>query len=195
MDIEYKFNYRHNPKSNRLENYDYSENWGYFITICCKDRVEYFWEIVEGEMILNEYGKIVEEDLLNLEKYYNNVIISGFIVMPDHIHFNIFIEKNVFVKDVSEKHLYGNDNEKFSKKYYSNISPKKWELWNIIKLFKWYLTKKLNKIDDKIFFAWQNNYYDRIIRDKEEFIKIKNYIKNNPKNWNNEKNNKQWILM
>ena len=194
MDIEYKFNYRFNPKSNRLENYDYSENWWYFITIYTKDRQEYFGEIVDGEMVLNEYWKIVEMDIINLEKYYSNIIISDFIVMPDHIHFNIFINNWIVKKDVSEKHLYKND-EKFSVKYYSNISPKKWALWNIIKLFKWYVTKKLNKIDEKMFFAWQNNYYDRIIRNKEEFIKIQKYIKNNPKNWNKEKNNKEWILM
>ena len=34
---------------------------------------------------------------------------------------------------------------------------------------------------------WQRNYYDHIIRNKTEFYKFKNYITNNPKNWNNEK--------
>ena len=186
MDVEYKFNYRFNPKSNRLESYDYSENWWYFITICTKDRQKYFGKIVDGEMVLNKYWKIVEMDIVNLEKYYSNVIISDFVVMPDHIHFNIFINNWIVKKDVSEKHLYTND-DKFSVKYYSNISPKKWELWNIIKLFKWYVTKKLNKINKKVFFSWQKNYYDRIIRNKEEFIKIQKYIKNNPKNWNKKK--------
>lgn len=30
---------------------------------------------------------------------------------------------------------------------------------------------------------WQTNYYDHIIRDVESYHRIKNYIINNPKNW------------
>ena len=32
-------------------------------------------------------------------------------------------------------------------------------------------------------FAWQSRFYDRIIRNKQELYAIRNYIKNNPKNW------------
>ena len=42
MEAEYKFKERYNPKSNRLQNYDYSANGRYFITICTKDRENYF---------------------------------------------------------------------------------------------------------------------------------------------------------
>lgn len=194
MQVEYKYNFIFNPKSNRLEDFEYSGEWAYFITICCKDRQKYFWEILDSEMILNEYGRIVEEDLKNLEKYYGNIIVDEFVIMPNHIHFILFIKGTK--KDVSEKHLY-NEEEiiNFSKEYYSNISPKRWELGSIIKSFKWYASKKLNKLNDKIFFAWQKNYYDRIIRDEFELQKIRNYIKINPKKWNLEKDNTEWIFM
>ncbi len=40
-----------------------------------------------------------------------------------------------------------------------------------------------NNID----FGWQSRYYDHIIRDDDEYQRIKNYIINNPKNWNEDK--------
>lgn len=34
---------------------------------------------------------------------------------------------------------------------------------------------------------WQRNYYEIIIRNKQAFLNISNYIKNNPKNWKKDK--------
>ena len=194
MDIEYKFNYRYNPKSNRLENYDYSENWWYFITICTKDRQEYFGEVIEGEMILNECWKIVEKYYLEIPKHFENVIVDEFIIMPNHIHFIIFIDNNNLwnKKDVALLHLYKN---KFSKEYYSNISPKKWEIGTIIRSFKSICTREINKIENELYFVWQKNYYDRIIRNENELNRIRRYIIENPLKWEIEKDNEQWIFI
>ena len=66
-------------KPNRLENYDYAQNGAYFITICTQNRKEILSEIIVGrglapaECKLSEYGKIAEQELLNLEKRYEGV--------------------------------------------------------------------------------------------------------------------------
>lgn len=57
-------------KNQRLRNYDYSQNWFYFVTICTKNRENYFGEILDWKMILNEYWKIAEDVLLNLPNHY-----------------------------------------------------------------------------------------------------------------------------
>ena len=54
----------HRRKSIRLPGYDYSTEGFYFITICTKDKKCIFGKIVDGEMILNEAGKIVKEEWL-----------------------------------------------------------------------------------------------------------------------------------
>jgi len=36
---------------------------------------------------------------------------------------------------------------------------------------------------------WQPNYYDHIIRTNDSYIRIKDYIIDNPKNWNTDKFN------
>jgi REP element-mobilizing transposase RayT len=34
---------------------------------------------------------------------------------------------------------------------------------------------------------WQRNYYERVIRNVDEYNRIAEYIKNNPQNWRNDK--------
>ncbi len=48
-----------NRKRNRLQNYDYSLGGYYFVTICVKERIDFFGKIKNEKMFLNEYGKIV----------------------------------------------------------------------------------------------------------------------------------------
>ncbi len=180
MKEEYKFNYKYNPKSNRLEDYDYSSNGIYFITICCKDRQEYFWEIIDGEMVLSEYGKEVEKEINNIPIFRDNVLLDEYVVMPNHIHVNLFLNnvennKKMFLPNISTWIPQKRENN-----YFSKMSPNKKSLWNIIKLFKWHVTRNINKRWEEPYFAWQRNYYDRVIRNDKELHKIRMYILNNP---------------
>ena len=193
MDIEYKFNYKYNPKSNRLENYDYSENWWYFITICTKDRQEYFGEVIKGEMILNDIGKEIRKYYLEIPEKYNYVLIDEFVIMPNHIHFIVFLNHK---KDAMNGHLYGNSGYKINLWFTGdkNCMIQK-SLGKIINWFKWRCTFEINKKQDKIYFKWQNNYYDRIIRNENELDRIRKYIIENPLKWELEKDNEQWIFI
>ncbi len=49
-----------NRQSHRLEGYDYSRNGAYFITVVCQNRENRFGEIVNGEMVLNDAGKMMQ---------------------------------------------------------------------------------------------------------------------------------------
>jgi REP element-mobilizing transposase RayT len=37
--------------------------------------------------------------------------------------------------------------------------------------------------------VWQRNYYEHIIRDTDDLSRIRHYISDNPKNWNNDEYN------
>ena len=181
-----RFKNKFNSNSNRMNSFDYSENWYYFVTICTKQRENKFWEIKDWIMMINGLWKLVYDEILNIPKYRENVVLDEFIIMPNHIHLILFLNngKNISVcRDVLSKHLYTDARE-----FYSVISPRKWTLWNIIKLFKWYCTKRINK-NLKTFFSWQSNYYDRIIRDEKELEKIRKYIIENPLKREWDKNN------
>lgn len=54
----------------------------------CHQREHLFGEIVEGEMRLNEYGRIAREEWLKTQKIRPNVEVleDEFVVMPNHFH-------------------------------------------------------------------------------------------------------------
>ena len=61
------------------------------MTICVHDRECLFGEIENGEMVLNDMGRIVAEEWRRTETVRSNVITDEFIVMPNHIHGIILI--------------------------------------------------------------------------------------------------------
>jgi len=81
----------HHRRSIRLQDYDYSSEGAYFVTMCTQNRECLFGEIVNGEMILNEYGKIVEQCRNDLPNHYDNIALDAYVIMPDHFHGIIFI--------------------------------------------------------------------------------------------------------
>ena len=78
-------------KSPRLPGYDYSQSGVYFITICTAGRAHLFGEIADGEMVLNDYGKIVQEEWERTPIIRPEIEIDWYVVMPNHFHAIIFI--------------------------------------------------------------------------------------------------------
>lgn len=76
----------------RLSNYDYSLPGAYFITICTQNRLHLFGHISNGEMVLNDYGKVVKDVWKNLPNHYQNMECGQFVVMPNHIHGVMFLK-------------------------------------------------------------------------------------------------------
>jgi len=64
----------HHRRSIRLKGYDYSQEGLYFVTICCLDRICRFGEIVDGKMILNEMGKIIDEQWKNIPNHFHAIV-------------------------------------------------------------------------------------------------------------------------
>lgn len=135
IEPEFKFHEKYRVPSNRLKEYDYSSDGAYFITICTKNRENYFGEVADGTMVLNEMGQIVQNEISDIKNHFQNVLVDKFIVMPNHVHVILMLQNNDFdnemthCRDVSEKHLYGqysyDERDKFTKQYYSGISPKR----------------------------------------------------------------------
>jgi REP element-mobilizing transposase RayT len=89
--VKYKNKYR--IATIRLKNYDYSQNGCYFVTICTKDKQKYFGNIENEKMVLNEIGEIVEKFWLEIPKHFPSVVLDEFVIMPNHVHGIIIINK------------------------------------------------------------------------------------------------------
>jgi len=88
-----------NRKPNRLKGYNYSKNGKYSVTICTKNRSNYFGNITKNITINDEYicnlnhnGQITKQCWLNIPKHFPNAILDEFIIMPNHIHGIIVID-------------------------------------------------------------------------------------------------------
>ena len=77
---------KHHRRSIRLKDYDYSSQGYYYITICLQNRECLLGDIRDGELFINEYGKIAQNEWLKTANIRNNVELDDFVIMPNHIH-------------------------------------------------------------------------------------------------------------
>ncbi len=84
----------HHRQSIRLKEYDYSQNGVYFITICTQNKECLFGEIEDGEMRLNDAGKIIDRWWHKMKNKFPNIELDEYIIMPNHFH-GILIIQNV----------------------------------------------------------------------------------------------------
>ena len=76
----------HNRRSIRLKGYDYAQEGLYFITLCTQNRALLFGNIENGEMNLNDYGRIVEDEWIKTLEIRKNIAIHEYVIMPNHFH-------------------------------------------------------------------------------------------------------------
>ncbi len=161
----------HHRRSIRLKGYDYSQNGAYFLTVCTHNRECLLGEITDGEMVLNEYGKIVDECWRGLPNHYQNMQLDYFVVMPNHFHGIIMINTvGAGLKPAPTKTKHG--------------------LSEFIRALKTFSSKQINQIRNTPGISvWQRNYWEHIIRDEKSLENIRNYIINNPAQWEEDENN------
>jgi len=164
-------------KLNRWRGYDYSMPGQYYITICTQKRFCYFGEVIEGKMILNEFGKIANECWFDLLNHYKGRELDEFQIMPNHIHGIIKIINDQYFKTAVSV---GNGLKPF---------PTIHGLSEIVRGFKTFSSQKINKLQDQIYFHWQKSFYDRVIRNEKELNNIRYYIQQNPSRWQEDMNN------
>ncbi len=196
----YKNKYR--VESTRLQKWDYGWNGRYFITIVTKNRIHHFGEIdASKNMHLTESGKIAEKYWYEIPEHFPFAILDEFIVMPNHIHGIVFIDKKrddtQLINENDDDGGGGRDKaclvststtipQSPGQKRFRN--PGKNNISSIFGSYKSVVSNNAHKINPE--FDWQSRFYDHIIRDDAELNRIRYYIRNNPKNWVDDKFNK-----
>jgi len=178
---------KHNRKSIRLKDYDYSQLGAYFVTICTCNKECLFGDVVDGKMELSEIGTIADNCWNDIPNHFQNVSSDYFVVMPNHIHGIINI--------VGAKHSHLMSTDKIST-LPANASPLRpngtdsGSLGAIIQNFKSVTTRKINRIlKRRDIPLWQRNYYEHVVRNNDDLNEIREYIINNPLKWELDKEN------
>ena len=175
-----KFQNKYPTESTRLEDWDYSNPGMYFVTICSKNMVSWFGEVLDGETVLNEMGGIANKCWIEIPNHFENVKMDEYIIMPNHVH---------GIVELLGDHTVGRDvacNVSTSDRM-SHISPKPGSLSAIIRSYKSAITRIIRKYHNPKF-AWQPHFWDHVIRNENSLERIQNYIQNNPVNWNQNQN-------
>ncbi|MFO7874714.1 MAG: transposase [Bacteroidales bacterium] len=184
-----KFRNKYRILSARLQNWDYGWNAAYFVTICTVNRECHFGNIKNGEMNLMEIGKKADEYWLEIPEHFPFVKLDVHVVMPNHVHGIIIINKtdDGRVRRTVETQNFASlqmPSTPESPQPGNKFGPQSQNLASIIRGYKTGVTKyaRINNIH----FAWQSRFYDHIIRNDAEYQRIKKYIINNPKKWNDD---------
>ena len=83
---EESFREKYRIKSTRLPHWDYGSDGYYFVTICVKNMIEYFGDVKNGIMGLNELGCVAAKFWQEIPKHFDNVRLDEWVVMPNHVH-------------------------------------------------------------------------------------------------------------
>ncbi len=169
----------------RLKNWDYGSNGLYFITICTKNRIPYFVTPVEPHdcaahdcaahdcatqdcttqnrttLVYTEIGKIANQFWSEIRKHFPYVKINEFVIMPDHIHGILMINKPGYLG--WKPNAFG---------------PQSKNLGSIVRAYKSSVKRYANQ--NKIEFEWHSLYHEKVIHSERALNNIRNYIKNNP---------------
>ncbi|MBO9582980.1 MAG: transposase [Flavobacterium sp.] len=207
-----KFQNKYRISSIRAQWWDYGWNGAYFITICTQDRKHYFGEIQNDKMVLSEVGIIADILWHQIPMHHKNVELGDFVVMPNHIHGILIIDKQLNIGDVDNGNNRNNmDNvdtghalylppllssppplvsspsiakfEKPGSQRFQNIGKN--TISSIVGSYKSAVTKHANRLGYP--HQWQKLFYDNIIRDNNQYQRISDYIVSNPKNWAKDK--------
>jgi len=182
-----KFAEKFNTKSSRLLNYNYSAPGPYFITVCTYKHNNFFGKILKNKMIFSKMGIVANQCLIDIPKHFANVCLDAFIVMPNHVHILFHVETPdlASLQEHSKVRLIKYSHRNHPDYYLRLNELSKQLIPKIVQQYKSTVTRQINP--KTIFFAWQPRYYDEIIKDGKKYLKIKNYIINNPTNWQKDK--------
>ena len=193
----------HNRRSIRLKGYDYSSEGLYFITICCQDRINRFGQVINGEMILNEFGLIAYNEWIKLADRFSNFELDVFQIMPNHIHGiisllpvgsglapDLLYEGQPQGLEENNKNIEGQPQVIEGQPQglpQPDPQRKNPSIPDILGAYKSLVANGCLEIyksrDEVMGKFWQRNYYEHIIRNDLAYYNISEYIINNPLKW------------
>lgn len=145
----------------RLREHDYAAPATYFVTICTEQRRCVFGEVVDGHMVPNVAGLMVESWWYSLEGRYPGILLDAVVVMPNHIHGIVMIGTDAGVSTIPSLSdvMY----------WFKSITTHDYGIG--VREFGW------DRYPGRL---WQKRYYEHIVRGDRDLGTIRRYIMGNP---------------
>ena len=192
----------------RHPSFDYRRVAAYFVTACARNRRCLLGTVSQGQMHRNEVGTIVAEEWARSERLRDRILLDAWVVMPNHLHGIVCIvppgvddvsprgydvrvgpaskatsdARNDRVGPTRASDLYARRMDE-SEGGRSPNGPSSRSLSAMIGAFKSAATRRANQKQGGSGSLWQPGYYDRILRNEEEWRARRRYIERNPGRW------------
>jgi putative transposase len=178
---------RHHRRSIRLDRYDYSQCGVYVVTIVTAYREHLFGAITRAEMQLSEYGMIAAEEWERSAVIRKELDLDAWVIMPNHVHGIVVLTESEEVIRCREQNYAvqpSGEDEKIRR------GTRNRSLSSFVQGYKGAVTSRINALrQGEGVTVWQRNYYERIVRDEDEYNRFREYIINNPVYWERDKEN------
>lgn len=179
-----------------MKHYDYTRPGFYFITICTHNRIYRFGDIIGNKMNLNAFGEIVTTQWYHLPNHFDGIKSDQFIAMPNHIHAIIQIvgaplagARDDTTRARNDTTRARNDDCRATARGAPTRDKTVGDIVGAYKSLCVHHCLQWVKSHDPSFYIgklWQRNYWEHIIRNESELIRIREYIINNPRMWKND---------
>lgn len=157
---------RPNRQSLRKKGWDYTNEGAYFVTVNTRLGRPLFGTIVNGQMALNEVGRVAEKCWRAIPEHFPSVELDEFIIMPNHMHGVL----NLCPVGAEERAVSLGDVVGAYKSAVSRILRRGGQL-------------PARALPAGASAVWHRNYWDVIIHDAKALASIRRYIRNNPGNY------------
>lgn len=146
-------------KHPRLKHYDYARTGAYFITFCTKDRRCVLSSVGRGalappQVALTPYGEIVDELIQKIPLVYSGTFLEHYVIMPNHVHLLLRLDMDD-----------------------GGAGAPRPTVSAVVGGIKSLSTRKIGTT------IWQASFYDHVIRDDNDFLRVWTYIDANPAKW------------
>ena len=174
----------HYRRSIRLRGYDYSQTGAYFVSICTQNRQCLFGQIFDGIMRLNDAGGIAQQCWNEIPIHFPHLELDEFVIMPNHVHGIVVItDSAVGAKNFSPLQPPLQPPPQRTTQQPCGTSK---TIGSIVRGFKIGVTKWMRQ-NTNFHDIWQRNYWEHIVRDESELNRIRQYIHNNPTQWESDR--------
>lgn len=179
---------KHHRRSIRLKGYDYSQPGGYFVTICVHERACLLGQIINGEMVYSDAGKMAARWWMEINRKFPMVETDESIVMPNHFHgIVILVDPGSVGADLEDLALHQAETDRGT--HAGGGTHAGVPLHTVVQWFKTMTTNEYIRGVRQFGWApfrgklWQRNYYEHVIRDQVDLERIRRYVTHNPMGW------------
>ena len=189
---------KHHRRAMRLREHDYSEEGAYFITFCVAGRECLLSDISGADVALTAAGEDVLIVWHALPSRFPNVVLDEIVVMPNHVHAILLVQNRSDSIRVGTPLAASRSADDQMSSVRDPHAPtigtqQAASLPAIMRAFKSISAIAVNRVIGRAGVpVWQERYYDHVIRDERDLERIRQYIRDNPAIWAEDKENPEY---